>query len=320
MNMRFIDLHCDTMTRKGGTPLAEWTGHVTPEKLRRGGALAQCFALYILTREPALRRPDDLPPHAVFDRYYESYCQELNIHASLIAPARSVSEIAGNARRGLISSILTVEDAVALEGRLSTLDEWYAKGVRMATLLWNYENELGFPHSRDPEQMGRGLKAFGKDVVRRMNELGMIIDVSHLSDGGVRDVARLSRQPFVASHSCARALCDHSRCLSDELLRLIAERGGVIGLNFFGIFLREGSEVTLIEDIVRHALHIRDKAGMEALAFGSDFDGISSRLEFGDYAGMPRLAAALEKHFTPREMEKFCSGNALRVMREVWGK
>lgn len=127
MNMRFIDLHCDTMTRKGGTPLAEWPGHVTPEKLRRGGALAQCFALYILTREPALRRPDDLPPHAVFDRYYETYRQELNIHAADMASACSVSEIAGNARRGLISSILTVEDAVALEGRLSTLDEWYAE-------------------------------------------------------------------------------------------------------------------------------------------------------------------------------------------------
>lgn len=152
-----------------------------------------------------------------------------------------------------------------------------------------------------------------------MNELGIIIDVSHLSDGGVRDVAELSRKPFVASHSCARALCDHSRCLSDDLLRLIGESGGVIGVNFFGIFLRRDSEVTLIEDIVRHVLHIRDKAGIGALAFGSDFDGISSRLEFDDYSGMPLLAAALERYLTPREMDMICSGNALRVMREVWG-
>lgn len=319
MNMRFIDLHCDTMTRKGDVPFADWTGHVTPDKLRRGGALAQCFALFILTREPELRKPDDMPPHAIFERCFEIYRRELGIHSQTLSSALSVADITANARRGYISSILTVEDAVALEGNLEYLDDWFAKGVRMATLLWNYENELGFPHSREAARMGLGLKPFGKDVVRRMNELGIIIDVSHLSDGGVRDVAERSRKPFVASHSCARALCDHSRCLSDDLLRLIGESGGVIGVNFFGIFLRRDSEVTLIEDIVRHVLHIRDKAGIGALAFGSDFDGISSRLEFDDYSGMPLLAAALERYLPPREMDMICSGNALRVMREVWG-
>lgn len=320
MSMRFIDLHCDTMTRKGDIPFASWKGHVNPGKLRRGGALAQCFALFILTRDPALRTGDDLPPRAVFERYYGIYQRELNVRGAVLASARSVADILANAKKRRISSILTVEDAVALEGKLECLDDWHAKGVRMATLLWNYENELGFPHSRDPECMARGLKPFGKDVVRRMNELGIIVDVSHLSDGGVRDVAAVSRKPFIASHSCARALCDHSRCLSDELLRLIGERGGLVGVNFFSIFLREGSEFTRIDDIVRHARHIRDKAGIGALALGSDFDGISSKLEFGDYAGMPMLAAALEKHFTPREMDMICSRNALRVMREVWGK
>lgn len=319
MEMRFIDLHCDTIIGKGDVPLADWTGHVNPDKLRRGKALAQCFALFILTREPELRKADDVPPHVVFEHYFDIYQRELKMHAETLAPAYSVADIRANAKKGRISSILTVEDAVALEGKLEYLDDWCAKGVRMATLLWNYENELGFPHSRDGELMKRGLKPFGKDVVRRMNELGIIIDVSHLSDGGVRDVAKLSQKPFVASHSCARALCDHSRCLSDELLRLIGERGGVVGVNFFSIFLREGSEVTLIDDIVRHARHIRNRAGLGALAFGSDFDGISSRLEFDDYAGMPRLAAALAKYFTPREMDMICSGNALRVMLEVWG-
>lgn len=318
--MRFIDLHCDTITGKGDVPFADWTGHVNPDKLRRGKALAQCFALFILTRKPELRKAGDVPPHVVFEHYFDIYQRELKIHAKTLAPAYSVADIRANAKKGRISSILTVEDAVALEGKLEYLEDWRAKGVRMVTLLWNYENELGFPHSRDSELMELGLKPFGKEVVRRMNELGIIIDVSHLSDGGVRDVAKLSQKPFVASHSCARALCDHSRCLSDELLRLVGECGGVVGVNFFGIFLRAGSEITLIDDIVRHALHITNKAGVGALAFGSDFDGISSKLEFCDYAGMPRLAAALAKYFTPREMDMICSGNALRVMREVWGK
>ena len=168
--------------------------------------------------------------------------------------------------------------------------------------------------------MQKGLKPFGIDAVAHMNELGVLIDVSHLSDGGFYDVARYSEKPFIASHSCCRALCDHPRCLTDEMLHILGDAGGVCGVNFYSFFLKEGSRDTTIELVVRHMLHIRDTAGIDALCFGSDFDGIGGcTLEFRDYSGFPRILNAMERHFSGGEIEKICRGNALRILCDVVG-
>lgn len=319
MDMRFLDLHCDTLTRDGDDILRAWQGHINLDKLKRGGAWVQFFALFIPSGAEAPEvAGGPLAPHALYKRYYAVWQREMAANADAVAPAAGLADIRANTAAGRISAVLAVEDAAALEGRLERVDEMYAQGVRLMTLTWNDENELGWPHSSDPDIMGRGLKPFGVEVLRRMNELGMIVDVSHLSDGGFADVARLSSVPFVASHSCARSLSGHTRCLSDAMLRTLGDKGGVVGLNFCPRFLRQGSDHATIDDVVRHALHIRDKAGIEALALGSDFDGIPGTLEFGDYAGLPRLAAALEQHFSAVDMERICSGNALRVMGEAW--
>ena len=108
--------------------------------------------------------------------------------------------------------------------------------------------------------------------------------------------------------------------MTDDMLKTIGEAGGVVGVNFYSYFLNEGSAYTSIDDVVRHALHIADKAGIEALVFGTDFDGIqASTLEFTDYAGMPRILQAMEKHFTAREMDLICRGNSMRIFRDVVG-
>ena len=146
-----------------------------------------------------------------------------------------------------------------------------------------------------------------------MNELGIIIDVSHLSEAGFYDVAAHSKKPFIASHSCCRALKDHSRNLTDRQLRTLAEAGGVVGVNFYDEFLGDRGGTTAVEDIVRHLLYLRDRAGIESLAFGSDFDGIVSTLEFRDYAGFPQILRALEAHFTDDEIDKITHENFLRV-------
>ena len=141
----------------------------------------------------------------------------------------------------------------------------------------------------------------------------MIIDVSHLSEGGFYDVAAHSKKPFAASHSCCRALRDHPRNLTDDQLRVLADAGGVVGINFYDQFLGGRDGYTAVDDIVRHILHVRDMAGVDAIAFGSDFDGIESELEFGDYAGFPQILRALEQHFTEDEIDKISSENFLRV-------
>ena len=322
MEMRIIDTHCDTMgeciARSGGKiTLQNNPGHINMEKLRQGGALAEFFAIFIPTYDSGAGKGVTLPPYDYFQFVYQAYLRELEANQDQLAPAMNGADIRKNQAAGKISSVLTVEDGVPLEGKMERLEEFYQKGVRLISLTWNYENSLGFPNSKDPEIMGKGLKQFGLDCVERMNQLGMLIDVSHLSDGGFWDIVRHSKKPFIASHSCCRALCNHTRNLTDEMLRALGEKGGVVGINFAAQFLNEGAEYTDIDSVVRHMRHIRDKAGMDALGFGSDFDGISSTLEFQDYAGMPQIPQALSPHFTENEIEKICSGNRLRLIDET---
>ena len=314
--MRNIDLHCDTILFcfEGNQSLRQFGGHINLEKLISGGCLAQCFALFIPTYETAvqyLHREYD--PWELYGMLLDCYRRNLADSADYLRPALSADQVRENREKGFLSSILTVEDGVEIDGKLSRFDRVYDDGVRMMTLTWNYENCMGYPNSSDPKEHSRGLKPFGVEAVRKMNELGMIIDISHLSEGGFYDVAAHSKKPFVASHSCCRALKDHPRNLTDDQLRVLADAGGVVGINFYDQFLGGRDGYTAVNDVVRHILHVRDMAGVDAIAFGSDFDGIESELEFGDYAGFPQILRVLEQHFTEDEIDKISSENFLRV-------
>ncbi len=318
--MNIIDLHCDTVLFccTGRKNLHTFDGHINLAKLRAGGCLAQCFALFIPTCDAALEYlGQEREPWDLYQQLLSCYRSLLSDASDVIRPALTAAQIEENRRAGFLSSVLTIEDAVELDGKAERLDRVYADGVRMIALTWNYENCIGFPNSVDPaEHRGRGLKPFGFEAVERMNELGMIVDVSHLSEAGFYDVARHSKKPFAASHSCCRALQDHPRNLTDDQLRTLAEAGGVVGINFYDEFLggREGH--TTVDDIIRHMLHVRDQAGIDSLAFGSDFDGIGSTLEFGDYSGLPMIISALERHFSDDEIDKISHGNFLRVFAD----
>lgn len=322
MEMRIIDTHCDTIGERiarsqGQVTLRNNEGHINIEKLQKGGALAEFFAIFIPTYDSGAEKGVQLPPYEYFQFVYQAYLKELEANKDVLAPAMNCDDILRNKAAGKMSSVLTVEDGVPLDGKMERLEEFYQKGVRLISYTWNYENSLGFPNSKDPAVMSKGLKPFGLECVARMNELGMLIDVSHLSDGGFWDIVEHSKKPFMASHSCCRALCNHTRNLTDDMLKALGEKGGVVGINFASQFLNEGSGYTDIASVVRHMLHIRDKAGIDALGFGSDFDGISSELEFKDYSGMPLIVDALTQHFTDDEIEKICNGNMLRLIRET---
>ena len=316
-----IDLHCDTvlLSSDAGKSLRSWNGHINLDKLKAGGCLAQCFALFI----PAFKELSEYHfgstnPMEIYEALRKAYQAILEDSADEMRPAFSAEDVLENADKGYLSSILTVEDGMLLDGRIDRVDRLWEDGVRMLALTWNYENSIGYPNSSDRElHTSKGLKEFGFEAVERMNELGMIVDVSHLSEAGFMDVARCSRKPFAASHSCSRALCDHSRNLTDEQLHLLGDCGGIVGVNFYSRFLSAGSDDTRISDIVRHMVHIRNKAGMESLAWGSDFDGFDSSIEFGDYSGFGMLTDALSREFTDDEIDLINSGNFLRVFREV---
>ena len=317
MDMKIIDLHCDTILRccMWTKALRDYPGHISLEKLQKGGCLAQCFALFIPTHDACrFYFGEDREPGELYHTLLKCYKENMAACADAIRPALTAEDILKNAESGFISSILTVEDIEEIDGQMEGLDELYRDGVRMITLTWNYENCVGFPNSEDYEAHTRkGLKPFGFRVLERMNELGIIVDVSHLSEAGFYDVARHSRKPFAASHSCCRALKDHPRNLTDDQLRTLGNSGGVVGINFSDLFLGNRDGFTAAEDIVRHMVYAKNKAGIESVALGSDMDGIESTLEFKDYSGFPVLLSAMEKEFTADEVDKICSGNFLRV-------
>lgn len=316
-----IDLHCDTlqMLYLKKSTLRDWQGQINLQKLLQGDAALQCFAIFIPTHASARHWGVAETPYSYVSNVMDLFAREMAAHADVLRPVRSAADIEENRREGLISAMLTVEDGVAVEGSFDRLREFYDRGVRMLTLTWNYENCFGYPNSSDPEKHALGLKPFGIEALSLMNDLGMIIDVSHLSEGGFRDVAYHSKKPFAASHSCARALVDHPRNLTDQQLRTLGDCGGVCGVNFYNLFLRGDGGDTTVEDIVRHMKHIANVAGVDAVALGSDFDGINDALAFRNYAGMPQIAEGISKAFTPTETEKILRGNALRLFRDVIG-
>jgi membrane dipeptidase len=170
--------------------------------------------------------------------------------------------------------------------------------------------------------MSRGLKPFGKDAIRRMNELGMVVDVSHLSDGGFRDVAEISRKPFVASHSNCRELSPHQRNLTDDMIRVLARKGGVAGLNYGPSFLN--ADTSCIDStaalISAHAQHLKNTGGIDCVALGSDFDGIGGNLEIGLVEKMPQLFDQFHRDgLKDDEIEKIAWKNALRVLKDITG-
>lgn len=323
MSTPFIDMHCDTLMqawfRHRGQVYRLPSAMLDVERLRQGGAKAQFFAIYL----QSLRMKRVLGPLMPRDEDYietlmRTFRNTLERHADVIAFAGNWEDLDRNWQEGKISAFLTVEDGRAVKGRMETLEEYHRKGVRLLGLTWNYPNCFGYPNSANAVEMKRGLSDFGKEAVGELNRLGILIDVSHLSDGGFRDVARISRKPFVASHSNARALCPHPRNLTDEMIRTVAESGGVIGLNHCPRFLYPGSNENRIEDLVAHLTHMRRVGGRGVAALGSDFDGISGRLSIKGPQEYEKLAHALAKAgLSEEEIDEIFYKNVERVIREV---
>ena len=319
--MKIIDLHCDTLlwsVMKPEDPLEDPERQITVEKLIRGGALAQCFALFVPTDGQGSMAEQEETCYGFFRKLAENFEEAMRKHADVLLQARNAAEIRRNAAAGKISAVLTLEDGTFVAGQMSRIEEAASLGARALALTWTTENCFGYPNSDDREAHLLPLKPFGREAVEYMNDLGMIADVSHLNEGGFWDVAKISRKPFVATHSCANELVKHKRNLTDDQIRAVAESGGVIGINFYPPFVSPDRENTTIDTVVRQARYLVNVGGEDAVALGSDFDGMAEgTLDFGgfsDYAGYPAIAEALSDALGSRSAEKICSLNALRVL------
>jgi membrane dipeptidase len=326
MNSRsFIDLHCDTLLVcyiQGKEDFLDLPGTMLDiRRMKEGGASTQFFAIFMMPpgAEKFLKVP--LPD----DREYVTRCLRI-FRSSMeqgkdsIAQASSTADILNNERAGKMSALLTFEDGRLIDGTLENLERYYQEGIRLISLTWNTENCFGYPNSQDREIMEKGLKPFGKEAVLRMNELGIVVDVSHLSDGGFFDVAKISRKPFVASHSNCRALSPWSRNLSDEMIKILADKGGVMGLNYGPPFVgltveHKDSTLELMSAHIRHMIRV---GGIGCAALGSDFDGIEGNFEVSGPDKVPLLFDRLQKDgLSESDIEKIARGNALRVLTDV---
>lgn len=326
--MRLIDLHCDTIWKlldldKCGN-LMENSCAVSIPGMKKAGTAAQFFACFTYI--------EDYKEHGGYEDAWK-HCLEMiaflkkqeEMFSEEIALARSYQEFKENEKDGKISAFLTVEEGGILNGRMERLEELYQRGVRLMTPMWNYENCFGHPNSRETTVMEKGLKPFGIEAVKRMAELGMIVDVSHASDGTFADIlahtkkADGSRGVVAASHSNCRALCDHPRNLTDRMLRELAEAGGVCGLNLYGYFLNPNGESD-VQDMAEHLLHMIRIGGSDLPAVGTDFDGFDGIeiLEIQQVGEMEKLWEALKKKgVTETLLDKIRYGNAERILREL---
>ncbi len=319
--VKFLDLHCDTINKiffadllnNEKVSLRKNDYQVDLEKLKQSNAIGQFFALFFDLKET---KEQGISPYNIGMKMLDLFESEILINNDVIVLTTNYGEHVKNQTEGKMSAFLAVEEGGVLEGDMDNLKKFYDRGVRLITLTWNYPNEIGSPNVTE-EYSQKGLTDFGRDVVTEMNRLGMIIDVSHLSDAGFYDVARLSNKPFVASHSNARTIKKHSRNLTDVMIKVLANKGGITGINFATYFLGN-KRISYVEDMINHIKHIKKIGGIDVVAIGTDFDGIGGELEIKDFSEMNKLVEGLERHgFSTDEIEKICYKNTIRVIQDI---
>jgi membrane dipeptidase len=228
------DLHSDTILKlkKGDYVFSEKnaTGHIDIPRLKEGGVDLQVFAIWV--------SPDFLPDSAAKEAFnlIDLFYQQLEKYPDDLELAKNISDFKKINKKGRIACVLGLEGGHSIEGNMSLLRTFHRLGVRYMTLTWENSNPLASSAADTSSQKG-GLTELGREVVKEMNRLGMIIDISHLSEQAFWEVMELSKAPVIASHSCVKAICNHYRNLTDEQIKAIAKSGGVIGINFFSGYL-----------------------------------------------------------------------------------
>lgn len=326
MKHKFIDMHCDTISelyrkKLDGKPYSLYENDldIDIKRLISGGAYIQCFAMF--TYLPKVESAY-VHANALIDLYYE----ELDKSKDFIAPVLSYEDIDKNESEGKISAFLTLEEGECCEGSAEKLKHFYDRGARMMNITWNFKNSLGYPNRVDinngsvSPDTENGLTVKGREIVEYMCDFGMVVDVSHSSDKSFYDISDIVKGPFVASHSNCRSLCGHCRNLTDDMIRVLAEHGGVSGLNYCSAFIRDDSPDQITAgDFADQVLHFIKVGGEDVVGIGTDYDGINSKvLQIKD----PSYASLLWDTLTARgltedQADKVFYKNVKRVLRDI---
>jgi len=305
--VRVADLHADVICKLLEHPNQQWNGagadevfDATPGRLKDGGVALQVFPLYVpegMSLEPA-----------TLLRAAELFWSEVLTVPGLKLIRRG-SEIEPALESGRIGAIFSLEGADALRGEIWALQLLHRLGLRLLGPTWNNAN---WACDGALEPRGGGLTKAGKQLVKTCAALGILIDVSHLSERGFWDVADMAAGPYFASHSNSRVLRDHPRNLTDDQIKTLIAASGLVGLTFVPWFLT-ASEPASLSDVLRHVEHVCQLGGAASLAFGSDFDGISRYVSGLEHPGRyPELVNALLRYYPENLVKGFMADNAIR--------
>lgn len=308
MTFTVADFHCDVLSKLLVDPKLSFRDSesnaldVTYKRLKESGAVLQTFAVYI----PEKLNGSIEPILESIDHFYEQVltCPDMML-------IRNQADLRESLATGKIGALLSLEGVDGLQGSIPILRLLQRLGVRAAGLTWNYAN---WAADGVMEPRGGGLTAKGRAFVQECDNLGILVDVSHLSEKAFWDVADLASRTIIASHSNAKALLNHPRNLTDEQIKAILALQGLIGVTYVPWFVAEGEQVT-IDHVLRHIEHICELGGEQHLMLGSDFDGIDKYVSGLTHPGeVYRLREALLKRYTEQQTKQFLSGNALSFL------
>ncbi|WP_283114763.1 dipeptidase [Intestinimonas timonensis] len=308
--MDLFDGHCDTILKcylEGGG-LRRQTGHLDLERRRGKGRWAQFFATF--------GSPEDMPDRSLWEVFLEEYAlfrSEIDANADLVTFCRTGAEAEAAFAAGKTAAFLSAEGAELLDCDLEKLRMAHRMGVRIVNITWNHPNALSGTNAEEPD---RGLSEQGRAFVKTMGELGMLVDVSHLSDPGFWDVMEITNRPVVATHSNSRAVFPHPRNLTDEQFTAIINTNGVAGLNMYAGFLGDDPD---LDTVVSHLEHFLALGGENNVSMGGDWDGITSMPRgMSGIQDMEKLYEhLLRRNYSEALLEKVFYSNLMRVVNEV---
>lgn len=315
MNIPVFDFHCDTALALLGEDLNSAGSlkkndhHIDLERASTLAGYAQCFACFT-TSIPELL--NGLSPIVLFERELATIQREIDQNAGRIAIAYSPEEIEANREKGIMSAILTLEGTAGIDYNPELLEDLHMIGFRVASLGWNEKNPL-----TGSNLTGGGLTDQGREFVKEAQRLGILVDVSHISDEGFWDIMKMTDAPIIATHSNSRALCSHPRNLTDDMFRAICETGGVAGYNMCNEFTGEHPTLDTVCDHIFHFMEM-DPDGKH-IALGGDLDGISGMpAGFEGVQSWPDLARRLvQRGLDEQTVRNIFWHNAIGVMERA---
>lgn len=315
MNVSVFDLHCDTALALLGETVNEPGNlktnklHIDLDRAKKLDGYCQCFACFTT---PMMEEWYHLTPTLIFEREISTIQREIDKHKRMIGLAYNAADVEANRAKGKMSAIMTIEGPAGFGFEPELLEWMYKAGFRISTLGWNESNPLTGSH-----MTLEGLSDKGREYVREAQRLGMLVDVSHISDKGFWDIMEISSAPVIASHSNSRAVCDHTRNLTDDMFRAICQTGGVAGFNQCALFIGEKPNLDTVCDHILHFLEL-DPSGAH-IALGGDLDGCDELPEgFEGVQSYPAMAQRLlERGLTEEMVQNIFWNNAMRVFRTV---